>query len=73
VLVLNALVRKSSDLLEFNQKHNAAIFSSKCETFALGYRQARSQVGHSGAVLPNYIVPRKIYFKRIVKTKILSL
>jgi len=35
VLVLNALVRKSSDLLEFSQKHNAAIFSSKGETFAL--------------------------------------
>jgi len=35
VLVLNALVRKSSDLLEFNQTHNAAVFSSKCETFAL--------------------------------------
>jgi len=35
VLVLNALALKSSDLLEFNQKHNAAIFSSKCETIAL--------------------------------------
>ena len=35
VLVLNALVRKSSDLLEFNQTHHAATFSSKCETFAL--------------------------------------
>jgi len=35
VLVLNALVRKSSDLLEFNQTHNAAMFSSKGETFAL--------------------------------------
>ena len=35
VLVLNALLRKSSDLLEFNQKQNAAIISSKCETFAL--------------------------------------
>jgi len=35
VLVLNAQVRKSSDLLEFNQTHNAAMFSSKCETFAL--------------------------------------
>jgi len=29
------LVRKSSDLLEFNQIHHAATFSSKCETFAL--------------------------------------
>jgi len=35
VLVLNALVRKSSDLLEFNHTHNAAMFSSKCETFVL--------------------------------------
>jgi len=35
VHVLNALVRKSSDLLEFNQNHNAAIFSSKFEIFAL--------------------------------------
>jgi len=35
VIVLNALIRKSSDLFEFNQKHNAVIFSSKCETFAL--------------------------------------
>jgi len=61
VLVLNALVRKSSDLLEFNQKHNAAIFLSKCETFAL--QAARSQGGHSEAVLPNFIVPRKIRFK----------
>jgi len=29
------LVRKSSDLLEFNQTHNVGTFSSKCETFAL--------------------------------------
>jgi len=50
VLVLNALVRKSSDLLEFNQKHNAAIFSSKVRN--LLYWQARSQGGHLGAVLP---------------------
>jgi len=35
VLVLNALVRKSSDLHEFNQTHNAAVFSPKFETFAL--------------------------------------
>jgi len=35
VLVLNALVDKSSDLLEFNKNHNEATFSSKCETFAL--------------------------------------
>ena len=35
VLVLNASVRKSPDLLEFNQTHNAAVFSTKCETFAL--------------------------------------
>jgi len=33
--MLNALVRKLSDLLEFNQTHNAATFSSKCETCAL--------------------------------------
>jgi len=45
VLVLNALVRKSSDLLEFNQTHNAAMFSSKCETFALQVHH--SFVGHS--------------------------
>jgi len=37
VLVLNALVDKSSDLLEFNQTHIAAVFSSKWETFALQY------------------------------------
>ena len=35
VRVLNALVHKSSHLLEFNQTHNAATFLSKCETFAL--------------------------------------
>jgi len=35
VHVLNALVHKSSDLLGFNQTHNAATFSSKCKTFAL--------------------------------------
>ena len=28
VLVLNAIVRKSADLLGFNQTHNAALFSS---------------------------------------------
>jgi len=33
--VLNTLVRKSSDLPKFNQTHNAAVFSSKFETFAL--------------------------------------
>ena len=33
--MLNALVCKSSNLLEFNQTHNAAMFSSKCEIFAL--------------------------------------
>jgi len=38
MLVLNALVRKSSDLRAFNQKHNAAMLSSKCETFALQAR-----------------------------------
>jgi len=35
--VLNALVPQSSDLLEFNQTQNAAMFSSKCETFADKY------------------------------------
>ena len=76
MLVLNALVRKSSDLLEFNQKHNAAIFHPSAKL--LLYRQARSQGGHSGAVLPNFlcpqnfIVPRKICFKHKVKAKILS-
>jgi len=35
VLVLNALVGKSSGLLEFNQTHIAAMFSSKSETFTL--------------------------------------
>jgi len=35
VLVLNILVRKSPDAPEFNQTHNAALFSSKYETFAL--------------------------------------
>jgi len=37
VLVLNALAHKSSDLLEFNQTQNAAMFSSKCETFVYRY------------------------------------
>jgi len=46
--MLNALIRKSSDLLQFNQTHNAAMFSSKCETFALqiGYITP-GFVGHS--------------------------
>jgi len=38
VLVLNALVRKSSNLQECDQTHNAAMFTSKCETFALHVR-----------------------------------
>ena len=38
VPVLNTLVRKSSDLPKLNQTHNAAMFSSKCETFALQVR-----------------------------------
>jgi len=33
------------------------------------YRQARSQGGHSGAVLPNFIVHRNIFSKHIVKIK----
>jgi len=36
--VLNTLVRKSCDLPEFTQTHNAAMFSSKCETCALQVR-----------------------------------
>jgi len=32
---MNALVRMSFHLLEFNQTYNAATLSSKCETFAL--------------------------------------
>jgi len=36
--VLNAWVRKSFDLREFNQTHNASMFSSKCKTFALQVR-----------------------------------
>jgi len=35
MLVLKALLRKSSYLLDINQTLNAAMFSSKCETFAL--------------------------------------
>jgi len=30
--------RKSSDIPEFNQSHNAAMSSSKCKTFALQVR-----------------------------------
>jgi len=44
--VLNALVRKSSDLLEFNQTRNAATFSSKSETLVYKYITP-SFVGHS--------------------------
>ena len=32
--MLNALIRKSSDLPVFNQTQNAAMFLSKCKTFA---------------------------------------
>jgi len=56
VLVLNALVRKSSDLLEFNQKHNAAIFHPSAKI--LLYGQARSQGRHWGAVLSNFLRPQ---------------
>ena len=45
MLVLNAFVRKSSDLLEFNQTHNAARFSSKFEMFAL----------HVGYIKPSFV------------------
>jgi len=46
--VLNALILKSSDLLQFNHTHNAAVFSSKWEAFDLqiGYITP-SFVGHS--------------------------
>jgi len=37
VLVVNTLVRKSSDLPEFNETHNAAMFSSMCETLLYRY------------------------------------
>jgi len=46
VLVVNALARKSSDLLEINQSQNAAMFSSKCETFVYRYITPNF-VGHS--------------------------
>jgi len=53
VLVLNALVRKSSNLLEFNQTHNAAMFSSKCEIFALQIRHIYARAYARGvAVTP---------------------
>jgi len=38
MLLLNTLVPKSSDLPEFKQKHNAAMFSSKRKIFALQIR-----------------------------------
>jgi len=38
VPVLNTLVGKSSVSPEFNQTYNAAMFSSKCKTFALQVR-----------------------------------
>ena len=38
VPVLNTLFRKLFDLSEFNEIHNAAMFSSKCKTFALQVR-----------------------------------
>jgi len=45
--VLNALVRQTSDLLQFNQTHNVAMLSSKCETFALQIHHTYSFIGHS--------------------------
>jgi len=39
-ILLVALVRKSSDLLDFYQTHNAATFSSKSETFGLQVHHA---------------------------------
>jgi len=60
VLVVNALVRKSSDLLECNQSHNAAMFSSKCETFALQMHYITSTQG--GLRLPPLSL---IFYKNI--------
>ena len=48
MLVWNALVRKPSDSLEFNQTHNVAMFSSKCEIFALQiHHTTQSFIAHS--------------------------
>jgi len=38
VPVLNTVIRKSTDLPEFNKTHKAAMFSSTCETLALHVR-----------------------------------
>jgi len=46
VLVLNALVRKSSDLVECNQTHNAAMFSFDSKNLLYRYITP-SFVGHS--------------------------
>jgi len=46
VLVLNALVRKLPDLLEYNQTHNAAMFSPSAKHLLYSYITP-SFVGHS--------------------------
>jgi len=63
VLVLNALVRKSSDLLEFNQTHNAAMFSSKREIFALQIHHIYARAYARGvAVTPLSLIVYKNIF-----------
>jgi len=60
VPVLNALVRKSFGLLEFNQTHEAALFSSKYKTFPLQVRNPHMFAGHSLRVNVGeslYVVP----------------
>jgi len=49
VLVLNALVRRSSDLFEFDQTHNAAMFSPSAKYLLYRYITP-SFVGHSFCV-----------------------
>jgi len=62
VLVLTAVVRKSSDLLEFNQTYNAALFPSSAKHLFYKY-VTPSFAGHSfvlmqvklGTFLPIYL------------------
>ena len=51
ILVVNKLVCKSSDLSEFNQTHNAAMFSSKCEIFDLQIHHIYARVYAGGVVV----------------------
>jgi len=66
VLVLNALVRKSSDLLEFNQTHNAAMFSSKREISASQIHHIYARGGGVGLIpleldmIQNFLSAQKI-------------